>query len=164
MPGYKGHLAGGLFVAGVGLFALYSLGWVQERHWFMAALAGFCLMGALFPDVDTDSVAQRLFYLLIVAVVCGLIVQRRFELAAYLGLFAMLPCLGKHRGWTHSWWAALLVPAPILATPYLLKFPYNQVLPGYVFEYDWTAFVPFYLAFVIGYLSHLFLDRGLKRA
>ena len=75
-----------------------------------------------------------------------LIATGRFEAAAYLGLLAMTPIVGRHRGWTHSFWAMLLVPLPIVAVPYL----HNQsVLPMTLVIYG---------AAVIGYFSHLLLD------
>ncbi len=75
-----------------------------------------------------------------------LIATKHFEEASYLGLFAILPVLGKHRGWMHSWWAMLLVPSPLLILPYIF-FP-ERPLSG----------LPFYGAAVVGYFSHLFMD------
>lgn len=63
MPGYKGHLAGGLFFAVMGLAGAIMLGWMVFDPLKAAGLVGFCLLGALFPDVDTDSRGQRLFTL-----------------------------------------------------------------------------------------------------
>jgi membrane-bound metal-dependent hydrolase YbcI (DUF457 family) len=59
----------------------------------------------------------------------------------------MLPILSRHRGWTHTWWAMLLVPSPLLILPYL-HVP-ERPLVG----------LPFYGAAVVGYLSHLVVDR-----
>lgn len=67
--------------------------------------------------------------------------------SAWLGLFAMLPALGAHRGWTHTWWAMLLVPLPILAMPAML-IDFRAV----------QTFLPFYGAFAGGFFSHLLLD------
>jgi membrane-bound metal-dependent hydrolase YbcI (DUF457 family) len=75
-----------------------------------------------------------------------LIVVGEFELAAYLGLFAILPALGHHRGWTHTWWAMLLIPLPLLVLPYL-HVPERPLIG-----------LPFYGAAVVGYFSHLFMD------
>jgi membrane-bound metal-dependent hydrolase YbcI (DUF457 family) len=115
-------------------------------------LFGLCLMFALWPDVDTNSKGQDVFYTIFFVADLMLIAARRFEEAAYLGLFAILPILGKHRGWTHTYWAMLLVPLPLVVLPYVLA-P-ERPLSG----------LPFYGAAVVGYASHLLLDRiGLRR-
>lgn len=147
MPGYKGHLAGGLFFAVMGLVGAVLLGWLVLDSLIASGLIGFCLLGALFPDVDTDSKGQNLFYAVFAAVDLGLITQQHYIWAAWLGFFAMLPAIGSHRGWTHTWWAMLLVPVPILAVP--------GVVMGGEFVVN---FVPFYVAFATGYFSHLLLD------
>src|SRR5690606_34211435 len=110
-------------------------------------LFGLCLMFGLWPDVDTNSKGQNVFYGLFFLVDVALIASRHFEEAAYLGLFAILPILGKHRGWTHTYWAMLLIPSPLLVLPMVL-FPEAEPLAG----------LPFYGAAVVGYFSHLFMD------
>ena len=80
-----------------------------------------------------------------------MILTQRYEAAAYLGLFAILPVLGKHRGWTHTWWAMLLIPAPLL------------LLPGLYFPERPFAPLPLYGAAVVGYFSHLYIDGVLFR-
>lgn len=147
MPGYKGHIIGGAVTAGLATGAavlLYSI----DSPLTIAAIMGFCLLGAMFPDSDTDSKGQNLFYTIFVIIDAVLIYQQAYKLAAWLGLAAMLPALGHHRGWTHSWLAMVLVGSPILLIPALL-FGSDQIV----------TYVPLYLAFTLGYFSHLFLDK-----
>ncbi len=151
MPGYKGHLAGGLFFALMGLVGSILFGWLVLDPVFASGLVCFCLLGALFPDVDTDSKGQRLFYLVFVAVDLGLILRGQHVWAAWLGLFSMLPAIGSHRGWTHTWWAMILVPVPIICIPLILN--------GIASVID---FLPYYISFVVGYFSHLLLDGEFK--
>lgn len=155
MAGYKGHLAGatvffGVYLAGVALAYSVDQAYRQfsdlELVAYPVALFGLCLMFGLWPDVDTNSKGQNLFYSLFFVVDIVLIATQRFEEAAYLGLFCILPALGKHRGWTHSYWAMLLIPSPLLVLPYLMS-P-ERPLAG----------LPFYGAAVIGYFSHLVMD------
>ena len=112
-----------------------------------AGIVGFCLLGALFPDVDTDSKGQNLYYAVFVSIDLGLIWLEKYVWAAWLGLFSMLPALGSHRGWTHTWWAMLVTPLPIL------------LIPMFMLGADvWLRFIPYYAAFALGYFSHLLLD------
>ena len=156
MAGYKGHL-GGAMVFYAGYLALLALVFSVDRAYLQLSeveligyplvLFGLCLMFGLWPDVDTNSKGQDVFYTLFFLVDAILIATRKFEQAAYLGLFAILPILGKHRGWTHTYWAMLLVPSPLLVLPIVL-FPESAPLSG----------LPFYGAAVVGYFSHLFMD------
>ncbi|WFS64226.1 metal-dependent hydrolase [Pseudodesulfovibrio thermohalotolerans] len=151
MSDYRGHLAGGLFFGIMGLVGVILLGWMTFDPLQAAGLLGFCLLGALFPDVDTNSKGQNLYYAVFVLVDLGLILRGLYVWAAWFGLFSMLPAVGSHRGWTHTWWAMLLVPLPIVVIPFFMQ---EQGLARY--------FAPFYAAFVIGYFSHLILDGEFK--
>ena len=145
---YKGHLAGGIFS-----FILYMLALVvffsfnpnaNVLIWF-----GLCLLGALWPDVDTNSLGQKLFYGIFVVLDSFFLLTGFYKEAALLGFFALLPIIGKHRGWTHTIWAAFLVPSPMLLLPV-----FNPGVNAGGLEY--------YVPVVIGYLSHLILDWELK--
>ncbi|TWI71138.1 LexA-binding, inner membrane-associated putative hydrolase [Desulfobotulus alkaliphilus] len=147
MPGYKAHLGFGstlgiLCLAGLFFWELY-----RPPLETMAILMGLCLIGSLTPDVDTDSKGQNLVYSLLILFDLFLIFKGEYKWAAILGFCAMLPAIGHHRGWTHSWWAMLVIPLPILAAPV------------YLFHQPWQQVLPYYLAFVLGFFSHLLLDR-----
>ncbi|GIV57155.1 MAG: metal-dependent hydrolase [Rhodothermaceae bacterium] len=155
MATYRGHIAGASFFYGLYLAVLVFLFTIDAAYLrfttvelvaYPLALFGLCLMFGLWPDVDTNSVGQNLFYTIFFLADVVLIATKHFEEAAYLGLFAILPVLGKHRGWTHTWWAMLLIPSPLLLLPYVF-FP-ERPLSG----------LPFYGAAVVGYFSHLFMD------
>ena len=112
-------------------------------------LIGLFVIAVLFglwPDVDTNSMGQNIFFGLAFVADIVLIAAGKFEPAAYLGLLAMTPIVGKHRGWTHSKIAMLLVPLPIVLIPYLHS---QHVLPQTLLIYG---------AAVGGYFSHLLLD------
>lgn len=156
MSGYRGHLAGAT-VAAVGYLAI--LGYIVfvealYRHFtiiewigYPLALVTLAILFGLWPDVDINSKGQQVFYGIFLVVDIFLIVTERFQESAYLGLVAMLPIISKHRGWTHTWWAMLLVPSPLIIFPYL-HMPARPL-----------AGLPFYGAAVAGYLSHLIMDR-----
>ncbi len=147
MPGYKGHLIGGTVFGGLCLVALIWFGIYKPEPQISLVLLCIVLMGALFPDTDTDSKGQNLFYGCLVILDLTLMIKGEYKWAAILGFCALLPALGHHRGWTHTWWAMLLVPSPII------------VLPMIFYHLPVQKLLPFYFAAVIGYLSHLVLDR-----
>lgn len=147
MPGYKGHLAGGAMLGGGVLAGLIWIGAFAPDWPQVGVLMTLVLLGALFPDVDTDSKGQHLFYLALAILDFALILQGYYKWAAILGLAAMFPAIGPHRGWTHTWWAMLLIPLPLV------------LLPVWLYGATPRAMLPFYLAAVVGYFSHLMLDR-----
>ncbi|MCA9323811.1 metal-dependent hydrolase [Candidatus Saccharibacteria bacterium] len=154
MANYKGHTAGG-FVAGAltlaGFYAL-TLGDVPDGGVLLAdyqLVVGTIVLGVLFglwPDVDTNSKAQDLFFGTAFLADIYLLINEQYTPAAFLGLIAMTPIVGTHRGWTHKKWAMVLVPLPILIIPYLATSKVGD-----------TALL-LYFASVAGYFSHLLLD------
>lgn len=147
MPSYKTHVFGGVLLAAVTGTALVYFGFMALNWPRLATLSGVCVLGALFPDIDTDSKGQTIFYVAFLVLDAWLIFTRRFELSAWLGLIAVVPVVGQHRGWIHTWWAMLALPLPILLVPWL------------VFGQPWDRFGQVYAAFILGYFSHLLLDR-----
>lgn len=160
MAGYKGHIVGA-----VGINAMYvavlatapqnqllknTQGILSDGQ-MLAGLFVVAVLFGLFPDIDTNSKGQNIFFGVALVADVLLISSGRIEAAAYLGLLAMTPIVGKHRGWTHSFLAMVAVPLPIVVVPYLYK---TEVLP--------TALV-IYGAAVAGYFSHLLLDGRVTR-
>jgi hypothetical protein len=80
----------------------------------LAAIGGLATVVALLPDLDTALAAQRWFYRAMIGVLLWLLVTGRAEHAAFLGAVSMLPLVHRHRGWTHAWWAAVVVPLAAL--------------------------------------------------
>jgi len=151
MSSYKGHLFGGMLFfipLAVVLVLFFDYQKLTKLEFLLQAgiLFSITLLFALWPDVDIKSKGQLLFYRMFLALDVVLIVTQKIHEAAFLGLFAMLPLIGRHRGWTHSLWAAFLIPTPFLFLPlFYAGKPLNIGLP-------------YYLAAVFGYLSHRFMD------
>jgi membrane-bound metal-dependent hydrolase YbcI (DUF457 family) len=154
MAGWKGHVAGGFicigtYTAAISFLPIHKLaeaaGLLQDWH-VLAAIFVVGALFAIFPDIDTNSKAQDLFFGIAFVLDVLLIVLGAIELAAYLGLIAMLPIISHHRGWTHRLWAMVIVPLPILIVPFLYK---DTLLPITTIYYG---------AAVIGYGSHLLFD------
>jgi membrane-bound metal-dependent hydrolase YbcI (DUF457 family) len=154
MANWKGHVTGGIVLGGAFAAALSYVpverfaeaAGVLHDWQAIAAVLVLSVLFALFPDVDTNSKGQNIFYGLAFAIDVLLIWSGNIQAAAYLGLLALLPIVGKHRGWTHSKLAMFLVPLPIILVPYL----YNEEMLRISLIY--------YGAAVVGYFSHLLLD------
>ena len=154
MANWRGHVVGGVAL-GAAYAAAVSYMPVERfaetagllHDWqVQAAVFVLSVLFALFPDIDTNSKGQNIFYGIALLSDVLLIWSGNIQAAAYLGLIAMLPIVGKHRGWTHSKLAMMLVPLPILVVPYL----YNEKVLAISIIY--------YGAAVAGYFSHLLLD------
>lgn len=130
----------------------------------------------LWPDVDIKSKSQKIFYTILFVLNVALIVfgQKYLE-SALLGLFAMLPIMSKHRGWTHAKITMVLLPGLFLLVPIYATYP--EWLSGDTFLDTFKALreweelpdmiltgLPFYVASFIGYASHLYLDGILFRS
>ena len=130
----------------------------------------------LWPDVDIKSKSQKIFYSVLFALNLVLIVflQKYLE-SALLGLFAMLPIMSKHRGWTHAKTTMILLPSVFLLIPVYsahsewatdgnLADLLNAILEWDGLTDALRSGVPFYVASFIGYASHLHLDGILFRS
>jgi len=152
---FRGHLWGGLVATVIAIIMVIAgLWWVGDLAPYLTLeespklgiLLCIGLLSACFPDVDTESRSQRLFYRLLILLDLWLLIERNYKTAALLGFAAMLPLLGKHRGWTHSWLAMFLVPALFFLVPMYL----NQAFHEFLFIC--------YIISVTAYASHLILD------
>jgi len=145
---FKGHVIGGtvsfiIYLTILILIFSYEFQ-IDVLFWFL-----FCLIGALCPDIDTNSLSQKIFYGTLIIIDVYFISTGSIGKAAVLGFFALLPILAKHRGWTHSFSAALIIPSPLAIIPFLNK------------DMEFSG-MDFYIPTVIGYISHLVLDREFK--
>lgn len=151
---YKGHIVGGIvcntiFLGSLQLVPgsiLYKTSGIVSHWQLVIGLYIIAVLFSLWPDIDTNSKGQNIFYGLGFIIDILLIVSGHFEAAAYFGLLAMTPVLSRHRGWTHSKVAMVLVPLPIVLVPYINK---PSILP--------TALLIYGAAFA-GYFSHLLFD------
>jgi membrane-bound metal-dependent hydrolase YbcI (DUF457 family) len=148
MPNYKGHLVGGL---GFYLIGLYILSFLSPTlptalEWLLCALAG-----SLFPDIDTKSKGQKIFYRILAVITVVLIFQQKFKPLLIIASCALIPIIVDHRGLFHMLWFVIGVPL-IFAAIMSVSFPaYKDIL-----------FVDAFF-FIGGAISHLLLDFGLRR-
>lgn len=148
MPSYKGHLAGGVGVYCVGLYVLqdYNPTLATASEWLLCVLAG-----SLFPDIDTKSKGQKIFYYGVLMLLLYLVAGNHKKILAFVSLLAMIPLVVNHRGLLHRTWFVVLAPASCAAVMGMYFPAYQSIL-----FFD-TAF------FILGALSHLWLDLGIKQ-
>lgn len=152
MPGYKGHLGGGLIAFGIMLTLLAARHVMLVDHIVPVMSLLLCTMaGALFPDIDTKSKGQKYFYWLIAVLMIYLIYKRLLVHLSVLAVAATTPMLVKHRGLFHNIWFLI---AAFTAIGYSLML--------YAPRYS-EAVILHMLFFLAGVVSHLWLDMGVAR-
>jgi hypothetical protein len=132
--------------------------------WFIAAyclrtyITSFCILslvllcsiaGSLFPDIDIKSKGQKLFYGLMAPAYIFLFTQKQYMLCFAVGLCALMPVLVNHRGLFHRWWF-------IVSFAGLWGYACISMFPRYTYTVSLAT-----LFFILGSLSHLYLDFGL---
>ncbi len=148
MSMYRGHLLGG-FAAYLAVIVLYGIWQDTFAHNFHGLLA--TLAGSLFPDIDIRSKGQRLFLkLLFIAVVFCLFLQASFPLMMLL-IFSVLPIIFPHRGLFHDTIFVFTLSAFVAGS-------LIYIMP----ENSYTILTLFFF-FYVGVISHLVLDKGMKR-
>lgn len=114
-------------------------------EWLVCAL-----LGSLYPDIDTKSKGQWLFYRIIVIMIITCLLYGSFTLLACISVMSLLPILVRHRGIFHKPWF-------ILFTTLLFYFLVVTIFPGHKHSIIMDC-----LFFLIGALSHVWLDKGFK--
>ena len=162
---YGGHIRQGVkyflvMLVPILVWCAYVREWeilsLWQDGWKVAVSFGICLIGAQLPDIDIKSTSQRHIYAIVVILDGALILFRYYQEAAVLGFLAMLPILTKHRGVMHRFLTGMVVFSPLLALPMVIAGSPDHRHLG----------VPYYIAGVAGYLSHLRADlmhRGEQR-
>ncbi len=152
MPGYRGHLFGGIVVYTILLFILTTF-WMKgaiSTHKLFIWLAA-CLLGSLFPDIDITSKGQKIFFIALLPAIALSIFYQKWMVLSLLCVSAYIPLIAKHRGITHKAWFSALLPATAIVASKSYK---PQML-------DDTLILC--LFFFIGTISHLILDFGPKQ-
>ncbi len=148
MPNYKKHLAGGALIFAIGLY--FFIGMYISIFTALEWL-GFSLLGSLFPDIDTKSKGQKIFYKILFFIIIYLFLIRHFFEIALLSILAMIPLISNHRAICHNIWFIMLMALGIIMCGYMIVPALIQVI-----IYDM-------LFFVLGAASHIWLDMGIKK-
>ncbi len=152
MPGYKGHLVGGIIAFGLFFLGLMGLVIIQQPSHLMIVEWLVCtLAGALFPDIDVKSKGQKYFYYVVLVGVVVLAYQQQFQMLTCFSVVMITPMLVKHRGIFHS-------PRFVIGVPLIVWIVVAALLPQQA-----SRFFIDTLFFIVGALSHLWLDFGTRQ-
>ena len=147
MPSYKAHLFGGsvafLMIYG---FASRLVPYISDTVEGTVFSLVFCLVGALFPDIDTPSLARMVLFSLLPLLMLNLFLTQQWTIFATLVAVCLVPFCACHRGVTHSVWFVSLIPMPIYIS-IIKQLPQSA-----------NSFKSAYVYFVAGAISHLALD------
>jgi len=146
MPGYKGHLVGGIVAYGllfVGILGAVRPSMITATEWLL-----FTLAGALFPDVDIKSKGQKYFYYVVLLFFIVLVARQRFEMLTCCSFIIISPMLVNHRGMFHS-------PRFVIAIPLIGWIVVSMAMPHLAYQFFFDI-----LFFITGAISHIWLDFG----
>lgn len=151
MPNYKAHLTGGLVS-----FCLLSLLISSVKFLSFTKIELFqflisCLIGSLFPDVDTKSKIQKLFYTFLLFLLLIALIYKNTTLFISLSFIGTLPLIVHHRGIFHK-------PIFIISIALFSILICNLYAPEF-----YKPLTINLLFFVVGALSHIILDVGFKK-
>lgn len=148
MPNYKTHLfAGTVTFAGLLLVMHnYNTNLFTALQWLSC-----CLIGSLFPDIDTKSKIQKVFYIFLLIIFITLTIKNKTKLFVPLSFIGIAPLIVNHRGIFHNLWFIIAIGIAIvfivsIYSPNQTALALNNVI-----------------FFIAGAFSHLWLDMGLKK-
>ena len=156
MPGFKKHSKAVIKTFFLVLIPIFAWLWYINdksfvfiyKQWWMFPICFFLTyLGALFPDIDIASKSRNVIYSVVLIFDIILIKTGYLDWAAWLGFFAILFSLSKHRGFMHSLTAAILLPLPLLVIPIIISGKLRDI--GIIY----------YISALFGILSHLVLDK-----
>ncbi|NOZ82153.1 MAG: hypothetical protein GXO63_03335 [Candidatus Micrarchaeota archaeon] len=138
---YRAHLAAGTVSFFVVLFLAVRYG---DIGFFLAVLSySVCMFFSLFPDVDTrrSKIHRLLLHVSIVLTGISLLLGFGAVPSVFMILWLVAITKLKHRGFLHSFTAAVSLPSVV----------------GLISYYTFGTFLPAVFGFA-GYFSHLLLD------
>jgi hypothetical protein len=148
MPGYKGHLLGGLIT-----YLLIMLVFVSVKPSFITACEWlfFTLAGSLFPDIDVKSKGQKYFYYVVLVCFIWLMYLGSYHMVSCLSCIAITPMLVRHRGIFHKSWFLVFI---VIGTWIFMSTLFPTVSRPLLINL---------LLFLAGALSHLFFDHRMHK-
>lgn len=151
MPNYKKHLAGGALVYSAVTYLSIKINLLPINLAIQTQTLIACLIGSLFPDIDTKSKIQKYIYFIILITCVYLIILGLEYQASILAIMSMLPLIVSHRGLFHRMWFIIMC----LGLANFLCFLHQNCW--------FQNCVLVSIFFLIGVISHIWLDMGFKK-
>src|SRR3990167_8617129 len=144
MPSYRVHLVGG-FLTYVGVLQLMK----STEPTIATVMQGlvFCLLGALFPDIDVKSKGQKVFYSLLLLLLFYLIIHQKYCMFVVMSFLGIIPILVRHRGIFHHIWFLMAI-----------KCAGSLIVKSWCGHYEQIMLSNCWFFFA-GTVSHVLLDR-----
>lgn len=144
MPNYQGHLIGGAltYLAVSYVVPFTHLSWEVHVGNFLA-----CMLGALFPDIDTKSKGQKIFYSVVALLMGVLLIKQRYDIISFVSVIALLPLMVRHRGLFHKLWFLAFCASAIAVVITWMNMAWQPIGLSLA------------LYFFLGALSHIVLDQ-----
>jgi hypothetical protein len=151
MPNYKVHLTAGLVITAI---AIKTLTYFNIHLTAIQALLGTlsCLLGSIFPDIDTTSKMQKLFYVAAFSIILFSLFIQNWFLFIGIGISSIFIVFLHHRQLTHHTWFVLALPLSIAGYLY-----FYEKLPVKL-----TFFCT--ILFSLGAIGHIILDLAVTKA
>lgn len=151
---FKSHAIGGAVAATVVTSAsVLILGQNSIPITSPGILFSLCFFMSLFPDLDTASIPQRLFYRALAPIFVYIYHYHGKDFLFLVAFLSIMPLMDRHRGWTH--WKG---------TPFMLSLTalyfYDSSRGFYAIEKNILIFnyILFISSIVVGHYTHLLLD------
>lgn len=117
---------------------------IPPLHFILAI--PIAMIYSLLPDMDIKSKGSKIFFTIILIITTYLAYIQEYKIALTIFTLSLIPQLFPHRKFTHSTIFAILFPIPV----YYIFSHFNIQI-----EY----FIMFYISALLGYLSHIILDK-----
>lgn len=144
MSNFSGHAIGGLTTATIATTVTFFV--ATHSPLVLATCFVSTFLFSLFPDIDIKSTSSKIFYLFFAILSLYFFIHGVYKYSAVVGLISMIPQFFSHRGLFHS----------IFLAPIVCAWPF--VFGSYIGLAS-TSFVVVWIAGMIGFYTHLFLDR-----
>lgn len=143
MPGYRGHLSGAMIP--IAIFYLFGVGAFYSWQ-VLSYMSLLTFLGALAPDIDTQSRGRSLFFVLLFGIALFAFFVRVWALffGVFVLFYSVLQLVHRQRLHRFSFWAMIV---------FFISAVVIFIQP------EWTVFVLLgAVSFLLGVVSHLLLD------
>jgi len=151
MPNYRKHLIGGCATYAILICVNAKYNLIKIESIVQLQTLAACLIGSLFPDVDTKSKIQKLIYLVILIAATHLLITGQQFWAAITLMISLIPLISNHRGLFHRLWFIGICMVLVNFFCYI-----NQ--PS-----AFKSCITLSIFFMSGTISHIWLDLGWRR-